>query len=132
MEIVGTTLGRNCLYRLTIFSIFFSTSFSLNMFFLHFSLSTNRCESCLNSSPSRTSENFHKADLTLPATLACGAIHQPPAPDGLREETGADKELERGMEVDGREFCGLGLEVSAVRLVGRECGWEGRRLYQGK
>lgn len=30
-----------------------------------------------------------------------------------------DKQLEGGMEVDGGEFCGLGLEVRAVRPVWR-------------
>lgn len=64
------------------------------------------------------SEKFQKAELTPPATSPEGpSISCWPHKDSGRGER-VDKEQEGMMEVDGKEFCGLGLEVRAVRPVG--------------
>lgn len=119
VEAAVLTLGRNCLHKLTVVSIFLQSSFAINVF--SFICLSQICAylASIHLFRSLRAEKLQKAELTLPATLSWGPIHQLLTPDGLRVEKGADKELLGGMEVDGREFSGLGVEVRALRPVGR-------------
>lgn len=114
------------MYRLTIFFfLYFLRCFLCppNMFSLHFSLSSNPCQSRLNSSLAISEK---KVPESRPDPSCDPLLRGHPSAAGPRwiegGEKGADKALGRGgTEADGGEFCGLGLEVRAGGERGGVC-----------